>query len=320
MKIFNQKGKVAISITVWLMVVFLTALCVMKGFSTVLPVINPYGGGDGSKSGLASIQTPIIVTNWTPVSTPTLNLTVVTGTPTGSPTYTITSTPTNTATPVVTSTYTAINENLVFIGGTPVIPINTPQGGHSSQSSQSTHTADLSIRQTNTLTPVSVVILLTATPTFTGTCPLCTGTPTVTNSPTNTLTPTPALVYVQPIVTIVPLGRFSVNPVTSATPAVIATAIPSATPIYHKVVASYNNSGIAGGGFGLWAPTKLNSIDVIAPQGVGSGSTALVAIYGPGQPLSISGPDCSLGSAAGSTVTGYLFDYQSLSPFPDMTR
>lgn len=159
------------------------------------------------------------------------------------------------------------------------------------------------------------------TPTFTIThTPNLTATPTQTLTFTPTITPVP-IVDVQPQVTVVNLGRYSVNPAASATPAVIATAIPSATPIFHKVVASYNNSGTAGGGIGLWAPTKLNSVDVIAPAGgVGIGSTALVVLYGPGQALSLSGPDCSLGAAAGCTITGYIFDYQSFTPFKDMQR
>ena len=162
---------------------------------------------------------------------------------------------------------------------------------------------------------VTMTATITPTPTKTFT-PNLTNTITFTPTFTFTSTNTPQAVNVIPVVTVVNEGSYSVNPASSATPAVVATAIPSATPYFHKVVVTYNNPGTAGGGIGLWAPTKIGGADVIAPSGgMGQGSGSFVILYGPGQPLSISGPNCTLGASAGATITGFIWDYLSLTPF-----
>ena len=224
-------------------------------------------------------------------------------------TPTFTRTPTGTLTPSATPTFT---QTPAYVAGLDL---------------ENTQLQILKLQQAAATRGIPVVYTPTVTSTPTGSA-TPTNTPTVnltstvsTNTPTATSTPTPNTVIIIPVVTVVPLGRYSVNPAASATPAVFATAIPSATPYFHKVVVTYNNPGTAGGGLGIWVPTKLGGADVIAPAGgMGSGSSAFVVLYGPGIPLSISGPDCTLGSAAGATITGYIWDYQSLTPFSDMQR
>ena len=138
-----------------------------------------------------------------------------------------------------------------------------------------------------------------------------TPTPTGSNTPTATFTPTgsPAIVNQGNIT--YPLAT------TSATPQLYATAIPSATVTYHKYeVRKLNNYGTAGGGFALWLGTVKYPLSCLAP---GGGYVDMIAVCGPGLPVSISGNDFTVNTSAGASITGTLIDIQSPFPFQNLS-
>ena len=166
MRILNQSGKVKAAIGLWLLVLLFGITIEVKGF-------QQYNGGPVVG---VTLVTPVI-----PTTTPTLNLTVVTGTPTGS------NTPTNTPTGTGTMTFTPTPPNQAVIVQNTVVVANsspTPQLNTYDPVNASFWATNITMQN----------VLTTGTPTFTPVGTLVnTNTPTNTFTPnlTNTITPTP---------------------------------------------------------------------------------------------------------------------------------